>query len=441
MLYDVPHMDQRTKTPQWPVGVGSISAVLPDGTPVKLPVLKGVNVLTCGSVGTGKTSSFTEKAADLLLASTREMRGAFFEIKRSFLNRFLRDDDKVITHNPGAVSAKNLFVPNIIKEIRQAADPEAEMREISNFLFADLLAGANQNRAWVEASRNAFVGVLRTIVDCYPGENTGNGTLINALRRMTTKEILEYMARNPRNHSMLRKDWGYNPDGHGYEVTRRAADLQFFLNTMLETFSGSFQMDGENTIQEWLSGQYGRHLFFLYDLASAEISRPFFLYYMKKIKDFKLSNYARQSPPILMVLDELDKMADSRKTADWGLFQAANLGREYALQILLTTQSIENLYALSADFNEHITIGGLAGFPYLLSFRPGDPSTISTLQTLYGSEYKERLVLPASRYADPIVKSEWEPIVTDTEFASLGTGDCIVKIMSHSPQRVHIGLP
>ena len=99
---------------------------------------------------------------------------------------------------------------------------------------------------------------------------------------------------------------------------------------------------------------------------------------------------------------------------------------------------MENLYGLSPDFNEHITNGGLAGFPFLISFRPGDPGTVSTLQTLYGSEYKERLIQPASRYADPVIKCDLEPIITDAQFASLGTGDCIVKIMSHRPQKIHI---
>lgn len=441
MIYDFPCMNKSKTAPLWPVGVGGIPAILPDGTLVNLPVLKGVNVITYGVVGTGKTSSFTANAAEILLSSVPDMRGVFFEIKHSFIKRFLGDSDKVITHNPRAVSCQNLFVPNIIKEIRQAADSEAEMREIADFLFAELLSGSNQNRAWIEAARNTFVGVLRTIVDCFPNENTGNWTLVNALRRMTTEELLAYLARHPRNHSMLRKDWGFDPTCEdNYVNTRRSADIQFFLNTVLEMFSGSFEMDGEDTICGWLDSQYGRNLFFLYDLASAEISRPFFLYYMKKIKDYKLSNGAGTTPPILMVLDELDKMADSGKYADWGLFQAANLGREYGLQILLTTQSVENLYGLSTDFNEHITTGGLAGFPYQISFRPGDPATISMLQTLYGSEYKEHLVFPASRYADLFVKSELEPIVTDAEFASLGTGDCIVKIMSHRPQKVHINI-
>lgn len=441
MLYDLPTAIQKPQIPQWPVGVGSIPAILPDGTAVNLPVLKGLNVLTFGVVGTGKTRSFTGQAAEILLSADPEVKGVFFEIKHSFIDRFMGPEDKVITHNPHAVPQANLFIPNIIKEIRQAVDPEAEMRDFAQFLFSELLNGANQNRAWIEAARNTFIGVLRTIVDCYPKVNTTNRTLVNALRHMSSTELLAYLAKHPRNHSMLQKDWGCDPKHpKDYVPTRRAADISFFLNQVLESFSGSFVMDGEDTIHDWLNEKkYGRNLFFLYDLASAEISRPFFLYYMKKIKDYKLSNTEKATSPILMVLDELDKMAGG-KTADFGLFQAANLGREYGLQILLTTQSIENLHGLSPDFNEHITTGGLAGFPCLISFRPGDPTTISTLQVLYGSEYKEHLVLPASRYAEPIVKCELEPSVTDAEFSSLDTGDCIVKILSHRPQKVHINL-
>ena len=441
MLYDLPKSIIQSDRPDWPSGVGSISGILSDGTPVDIPVLKGVNVLTFGVVGTGKTSSYTEPAADILLSSSPEMKGVFFETKRSFINRFMGKNDKVITHNPNADSVNNLFIPNIIKEIRQSRDPEAEMGDIAEFLFAELLEGANQNRAWIEAAKNSFIGVLRVIVYCYPDANTGNGTLVNALRRMTNEELIAYLARHPRNHSMLNKDWGVTDLDHPERYNeKRAGDISFFFNNVLEKFSGNFARDGENTIHDWLDGKYGRNLFFLYDLAAAKISRPFFLYYMKKIKDYKMSNAVGQTTPILLCLDELDKMAEGGKTADWGLFQAANLGREYNLQILLTTQSIENLYGLSTDFNAHITTGGLAGFPYLVSFRPGDPTTIAVLQSLYGSEYKERMVLPTSRYSQPVVKAELESIVTDAEFASLDTGDCIVKIMSHRPQRVHINL-
>ena len=439
MRYDLLAEMQTPQTPHWPTGIGGVPALLPDGTAVEIPVLQGLNAITFGMVGTGKTQSFTLPAAELLLSATPNMQAVFFEIKRTFIDRFRQPGDKVITHNPAAVPAENLFRPCLIREIRQAKDQEAEMRQIAEFLFADLLDGANQNRGWVEAARNAFIGVFRVIVDCFPQENTSNRQLVNGLRRMSAEELLAYLAKHPRNHSMMRKDFGCAPDNPaGYRPTRRTEDILFFFNQVLETFSGAFECDGEDTIQDYLQGRYGRHLFFLYDLTSSASSRPHMLYYLKKIKDYRMSSSAETAAPMLLVMDEIDKLSEGGKAADFGLFQAANLGRECGLQLLVTTQSFENLFALAPDFNEHITKGGLAGFPMVLAFRPGDPPTIQTLQTLYGSGYRRHLVMPASRYEAPTVKYELEPAVTDSDFASLDTGECYVKIMSCPPQRVRI---
>lgn len=440
MLYEIPNKMRNAKTPDWPKDVGGIPAQLPDGTQIEIPVQKGVNVLVLGVVGTGKTKSYTLPAAKILLSSNPKMQAVFFEIKRSFIDYFLQPDDKVITHNSAAVSPSNLFRPCLIKEIRQATDKEAEMREIGEFLYAELMEGANQNRAWIASACNAFIGVLRVVVYCYPDENTDNWTLVNALRQMTIEELLTYLARCPRNHSMLRKDFGYDPDNpNNYQVTRRSSDIFFFFNQALEAFSGTFESkNGEDTIHDYLHEKYGRNLFFLYDLASAAISRPFMLYYLKKIKDYKMSNTADSSASMLWVMDEVDKMSDGGKTADFGLFQVANLGRETGIQIILATQSVENLFGLSKDFNEHITMGGYPGFPQILSFRPGDPTTIQMLQKLYGSEYRKHVILPVSRYDPPTVKYELEPAYTDMEFSELDVGDCIVKLKSSRPQKVHI---
>ncbi len=439
MLYEI-SLHTADASPEWADGVGGILAKLTDGRQVKIPVLESTNVLTVGVTGTGKSKSYTLPAAKYLLSSNPTMKGVFFETKRTFLDAFMQQNDKVITYDPTIVPACNLFQWCLIKEIRQARDKEGEMRQIAEVLFGDLLAGAENNRAWIESARNTFIAVLRVIVDCYP-DNTSNWDLINALRNMSVNNLLAYLAKHPRNHSLLNKDFSYDPNkSEVYTPTRRATDIMFFFNSVLEIFGGAFESKGQDTIHDYLLGAhgYGRNLFLVYDLATAESSRPFILYFLKKIKDEKMSLSSTIIEPMLWCMDEADKLSDSGKAADFGIFQAATLGREYGLQILLTTQSIENLYGLAPGFNEHIAKGGLSGFPVLISFRPGDATTISTLQILFGSRRHEITTMPLSRYDHPTVKSEIEPVVSEADFAQLDTGEAYIKIKSAHPQKVSI---
>ena len=439
MLYEIP-FHTKTQFPQWERGVGGIPARLPNGRETDLPVLEAANVLTIGTTGTGKTRSYTLPAAKSLLSANAQMKGVFFETKRTFLDAFMESEDKVISYDPSIVPSRNLFQWCLIKEIRQARDKEAEMRQIAEVLFSDLLSSAENNRAWIESARNTFIAVLRTIVDCCP-DNTSNWDLVNALRSMAVNELLAYLSKHPRNHSLLSKDFSYDiKKKDSYIPTRRATDVMFFFNTVLETFGGSFESKGQDTIHDYLKGTYGSNLFLLHDLATAESSRPFIVYFLKKIKDEKMSLSSTVREPMLWCLDEADKLADGGKSADFGLFQAATLGREYGLQIMLTTQSIENLYGLAPGFNEHIAKGGLAGFQVVLSFRPGDSTTISTIQTLFGSKRHDITTMPLSRYDHPVVKNELDPMVSEADFASLKTGEAYIKVKSSTPQRVSIVL-
>lgn len=438
MLYEIPTRNEKRDFEADKASVGSIPVKLSNGTSVGLPILKETNTLVFGVTGSGKTKSAVFPIAKVLLSANPQMMGVFFEIKRTFLEAFMKDEDKVIVYDSSIVDRRNLFQWCLIKEIRQARDKEAEMRQIADVLFNDLLSSAENNRAWIESARNTFIAVLRTIVDGYE-DNTSNYDLINALRRMTVNELLSYISKHPRNHSLLNKDFGYDINNKdSYVPTRRATDIMFFFNSMLEIFGGSFESKGQDTIHDYLHGKYGRNIFMLYDLATSESSRPFIVYFLKKIKDEKMSLSSTIKEPMLWCMDEADKMADGGKSADFGLFQAATLGREYNLQVLLSTQSVENLYGLAPEFNNHIAMGGIAGFPVLLSFRTGDPATVSALQTLFGSKRKDITTMPLSRYDRPVVKSELEPVVKDYELASLKTGEAYVKIKSCEPIKVAV---
>ena len=440
MIYKIPtYMLTKEKEETWLTeneGDG-ILALDEDGRKVCVPVDPSTNTLITGVTGTGKTSSFTVQAAKLMLKTHKDMKAVFFEIKDTFLKECFERGDKIISYDGAGIDKNALFRWNLIKEIRQAENKEAEMKKIADFLFRELLDGAAQNRAWVETARNLFVAVMRTMVyGCQ--KNTSNYSLINSLRTKSIGEILKLISAHPRNQSILKE---FNYDGkkkpEDYVPSRRAEDVFFFLSKILEKFGGAFEAsDGEDTMHDFLHNPKQK-MFILYDLKTSESSRDFILYFLKKIKDEKMSNTSNlKHIPLLLCLDEVDKLSEGSLTADFGLFQIVELGREYNIVVLLATQSIENLYALSEKYNTHRADGSLAGFQVLLSFRTGDRKTLETLQVLYGSEYKKHIILPVSRYDKPHIQSEYRPIVSELEFTSLKIGEAYIKFKHYRPKKV-----
>lgn len=434
MLYDIPAA-MKPKDTSWPKGIASIPAKRPDGTLVNVPVMKSTNVLISGTTGAGKTV-YTKAAVHAQLDAVPETKGVFFQIKPDdFTSDFMQNGDKVITFSPHAAPFESVFRWNKVREIRQSSDHEAALKQLGNCLFRHLLED-ERNRLWAGGARDTYIAFLRIIVECYK-DCPSNGDVIHALRSMDTISLLKYLSKHPRNHSLLRKSFGFDPihPDAPYAPPRKAEDILFFLNDVLETFGGSFaSSEGTDTISDFLHGHGGHNLFIQHDLSQEDASLPFELYFLSKIIDDKMSPSTVIKNPVLMVLDEADKI-----DGNFGITKAATLGRGYGLQVIVSTQSLESLYALSPEKNrEHTTNALLAGFPVFIAFHGGDPNTITTLQTLFGSHRREITTMGTSRYASPVTKSELEPIVTDTDFASLATGEAFVKIMSYPPQKVTI---
>lgn len=433
MIYEITGLTKQ-RVPKWPAGVGTVSARLPDGTEHFVPVLQNTNYLILGTTGTGKTV-FTKSVAHVLLEASPKTLGVFFQIKPDdFTSKFMRAGDKIITYGSQMFPDESIFRWNMVKEIRLSADHEAELKRLGNSLFGHLLQD-ERNRLWAGAARDTFIGFLRVIVDCYK-DCPSNGAVIHTLRSWDIVSLLKYLSKHPRNHSLLRKSFGFSPGNLDapYTPPRKAEDILFFLNDILELFSGNFaSCEGMDTIGEFLHGHSGRNLFVQHDLSQEEVSRPFELYFLRKIIEDKMSPSAGINDSVLMVMDEADK------SGDFGLTKAVTLGRGYGLQMIVSTQSLENLYALSPEDNrEHITNAMTSGFPIIAAFRGGDANTISVLQRLFGSQRKEITTMGLSRHVSPVIRSELEPVVTDADFASLDVGQAYIKIMSHHPQNVAI---
>ena len=402
---------------------------------VCIPILDE-NMIVLGTSGYGKTT-FTKKYVSQLLQKNKDAYAVFFQIKKDdFTKEFLRQQDRVITISEDSDFGDNLFKWNMVKEIRSVAKSERELvlEHLASILFADLMEDS-RNRIWAAAAKSTFQAFIRVII-CKYSNNPSNAELIGAIQSMPKKKLLQFLAEYPPNRSMLRDNFDYDP-GHpeGYVMPRKGNDIFFFLQNITERFSGVFLSEnGEDTIYDYLHGNYGERLFIIHDHKNRHSCEPFERFFLKYICDEKLSLTSSFPGKMILVLDEVDKVG-----YDFGLTQAVTLGRGFNLQIILSTQSLESLYAIAPEhYGNHLTNASLAGYAATVAFHPGDTHTIETLQTLYGKRRKQTIAFPLSRYDRPTVTTEIRPFVEDSDFASLGVGECYIKIKSDVPARVKI---
>lgn len=434
MPYEISSMGENP--PNWPRTQYSVKAIRKKGGGViGIPVLP-VNVLVTGTTGYGKTT-FTKEFVRSSFYSEPHMYGVFFQIKPDdFTAEFLRPQDKVITFNQDVCQGCNLFKWNLVKEIRSCPKSrwETELEALTSIQFSDALRDP-RNRIWADGAKATFKGFVRVILYKYRN-NPSNSKLITAMRMMDRKKLLKFLAECDQNLSMLKDNFEFDPAHcEGYRMPKRGSDIFFFLQNVLEKFGGTFMSeDGDDTIYDYMKGRFGERLFILHDHKARASSKLFERYFLKYIGDNMLSLSSDFHGKMLWVLDEIDKVEH-----EFGLTQAVTLGRQFGLQVLVSTQSINSLYAIAPEeHGKELMDAALAGFPMTVTFHPGDPYTIETMQRLYGKTTKQTLTMPLSRYDKPTFTTELRYVVEDSDFASLDTGECYVKYRSEKPERVKI---
>ena len=407
-----------------------------DDKVMRIPVLS-TNILVTGTTGYGKTV-FTKEYVSGVLQENPGTFAVFFQIKPDdFTDEFLYPGDKIVTFYDGIYPTGNLFKWCMVKEIRSRAKSmwETELEELTSILFADILNDP-RNIVWAGGAKDFFKGFLRVVLYCYKN-NPSNREIISAMSKMSWIEMLQFLWKYPPNRSMLKDNFEYDISlGDNYKLNKKGSDIAFFLQYIKGKFGGSFMSeDGEDTIYDYMHGKYGTRLFILHDHKARESSKLFERYFLKYIGDEMLSATSDFHGKMLWVLDEIDKIGGY----DFGLIEAVTLGRQYNLQVIVSTQSLNSLYAIAPEkYGKECMNGALAGFPMTVTFHPGDPHTIETLQELYGKEVIGTVTMPLSRYDKPMMITEQRYIVEDSDFASLDTGECYIKYRSEKPERVKI---
>ena len=306
MYYELP--PQKMAPLNWPQTEYGVNARRQNGTLVKIPALPRTNALIVGTSGFGKTC-FTKAYVRALFRADPNRFALFFQIKPDdFTQEFLRPQDKVVAYS-GKAFPDQSFRWNLVKEIRSCPkeDWRAESESVASILFADLLQDP-KNRIWAEAAKEVFKAFLLTLLHCCP-HIPSNLQLIQAMREWDRKELLRFLSRYSPNRGMLLNNFAFDPDNcASYSLPRKGSDIFFFLQNVLDKFDGTFlSADGQDTIHNFLHGQYGSRLFLLHDHKSRSSSKLFERYFLAHIGDELLSQSSDLRCGMLWVLDEVDK--------------------------------------------------------------------------------------------------------------------------------------
>lgn len=428
MILNAEQFDMRIKKltqPNWPRTQNTMPAILlKTGQEVAVPILES-NTLIIGKTGHGKTV-FTKAMIEPILKEENEPYTVFFEMKKDF-RKYLRRQDKVVSYS-NRLGDYNYFKWNLIFEVRQSDDWNGMLDTILEELFREL-AMDKRSIFWIEGAKGILKGFLNTILYCYTN-SPSNAIWINALKTMSPVQLVEHLGKYKGNKNVLVNYLKYEETNKdSYVPSRSVSDFLTFLGIVLEQFAGNFAApDGMDTIHNFLENQYGKRLFLIYDYEYQKTSNPFFRLILNQIIREKLSQNSDTSKKVLMVLDEVTSLG-----TDFGLLEAATVGRGNKLQIILSTQSIEKLYCIAPEINgEHSTMASLAGFPTNVIFQLGESKSIEAVRQLFGSQK----TLPMSRYASQ--ENQKVDMVSEQELAQLGVGECYVKIEGTLPQKIKL---
>lgn len=431
---------EKKKVPAWAVEGGIPAYVLPEYTPIGIPVQK-TNYFITGGIGSGKTE-FVKKVVWHRLEDELDLRLVILQIKPHDFDEVIGERGVFICQNSSSYPKERLFRWNAMKEFRAAGEEKflQNIQEFTAIAASEFHKNGGANLYFVDTAEETVDRYFLSLLHL-TSENLTNDQTFGFLENEEPEKILRIIANYPPNHNFLKINFDFDPESQSpYKLTKRGHDIFIFISKIARVVRGTFRERGEDTIWEFLHSTGGNDITRIC-ICHEEGSKSSYVmeqYFLRKIVNMMLGSEETIAGDLLMVLDEVDKT----RVKEFPLAKLATLGRDVngkRVQLLLSTQSFESLFAVAEDGNEHDIRALLTGFPVILSFNPGmDATTRDILKTAYGNHIVQKITTPLSRYNCPIVEMKEEAWVRDQDFSSLSVGQTYVKIQSERPYRVQI---
>ncbi|MFC7158035.1 type IV secretory system conjugative DNA transfer family protein [Halomarina halobia] len=341
------------------------------------------SMLALGTTGSGKT----EVGKTLVWQLTDARRGdepiVAFDYKtdyQDFLREVCGEDAVIRVSASGSTHIWNVF---------QEVDDERDYRELARALFpAD---GDGSAKFFEQAARDVFRATCVALDREYredPDVTLSNALLARTFREFSREDLYEALSEHG---DMAAATSALDPDGSRQSVGVYATVQQRVADVFVGDFAGeaaaradeaaaaapTHTADAEISIREYMRNPQGRVLVLDFPQRQGQTVAPIFRFLVDHAAMHALDDASRGA---YFILDEATRIPGLRRLDD-----LVNLGRGQQVQVLLTLQSVSQLFA---NYGKERGTSILSGLVSRVILRLGDEASIDYARTVVGTEFK-----------------------------------------------------
>lgn len=374
------------------------------------------HLLLLGGIGTGKTNTFFHLTSQIEHSMTEEDVMVIFDTKGDFYKEFYRPGDVVISNDDTACGPRGENYWNIFAELSYGPQLEANIREISNMLFAEACEKTTQ-LFFPAAARDIFSAVLEYFVYVLPVERRTNRFLMDYISNCTTKDLREMLRTLPNSRAIS-----------SYISVDDSPQTQGVLSELLQVtrqlFTGNFAKHGNLGIQSLVSEKKKRKIFIEYDLSLGKTLSPIYsLLFDLAIKKSLSRNRAKGN--VYFITDEFRLLPYLEHIDD-----AVNFGRSMGVKFIVGIQNVEQIYD---NYGEERARSIMSGFSTIMAFRINDAKSREYIKELFGKNIKLERYVPTIATKGMIEEKRESYVVEDWDISRLRTGEAIIGFPGEPP--------
>ena len=330
--------------------------LIPSAVSVETPT----SVLALGTTGSGKTEVGKTLAYQMAGDSRADEPTVIYDHKDDYQEFFnVATNREIIRITP----EESAHTWNLFREVEREGDYD----EIARSLFP---VGDDGDSFFDKAARQVFAAACIALEREHGRDSLSNEALVSLFESTSRDDMHDVFEEN----NLQAAATALDPDA-GRQASGVYATVQ---QKVSEIFIDDFASSGEFSVREYMANPAGRVLVFDYPQRRGKSVRPVFRFLIDHAAELSLDDKDRGGT---FILDEFARVPYLKRVDE-----LLNVGRGQGVQVLLTLQSVAQLYD---NYGKSAGKSMLAGLVNRVILRLGDDESVDYARSVIGTEFTE----------------------------------------------------